>query len=264
MNNLSRLHQRIQSKGVLLGCLVEGGSTATAELAAMMGYDVLWIDMEHHSIDFRDTEQLCQAAKAGGALSLLRIRGPERPEVLSGLETGADMVMVPMVESANTTRKMVEYGKYKPLGNRGFNGSSRGFGYGLGNPVANMEQANRESHLLIQIETMEGVSRCDEILSVAGISGALVGPGDLSVSMGKPLAFDDREFQQVFADTIRAVRAHNKIAITATGHAGLMKVAVAAGVQIIVTAGVRTSLKAHWAEDIRNATALIQAARSAA
>src|ERR1051326_7816764 len=185
MNEPSQLHARIRSKGILLGCTIESDSPATAELAAMTGFDVVWIDMEHHGVNLLAAERLFQGAKAGGALTILRAPSAERPHVLGGLERGADMIMVPMVESVETARQMVEFGKYKPLGNRGIVGRPRGVGYGLAAPLANMERANRESHLFVQIEMVEGVKRCREIVAVEGISGAVIGPADLSVSMGK-------------------------------------------------------------------------------
>jgi 2-keto-3-deoxy-L-rhamnonate aldolase RhmA len=156
---------------------------------------------------------------------------------------------------------MVEFGKYKPLGNRGIVGSSRGVGYGLAAPLANMERANRESHLFVQIETVEGVKRCREIVAVEGISGAVIGPADLSVSMGKPFAFDDKEFVQVFRDLIQTVRSLDKIAIAATGNPSLVKAAIQSGAQIIISSGERPVLKAGWQQNLKDMAALIQGNR---
>ena len=261
MNEPSQLHARIRSKGILLGCTIESDSPATAELAAMTGFDVVWIDMEHHGVNLLAAERLFQGAKAGGALTILRAPSAERPHVLGGLERGADMIMVPMVESVETARQMVEFGKYKPLGNRGIVGSSRGVGYGLAAPLANMERANRESHLFVQIETVEGVKRCREIVAVEGISGAVIGPADLSVSMGKPFAFDDKEFVQVFRDLIQTVRSLDKIAIAATGNPSLVKAAIQSGAQIIISSGERPVLKAGWQQNLKDMAALIQGNR---
>src|ERR1051325_3321891 len=120
MNEPSQLHARIQSKGILLGCTIESPSPATAELAALMGFDVIWADMEHHGVSLLEVQALFQAAKAGGAMTILRVPSATRPHVLGGLERGADVPLVPVVESIETARQMVEFGKYKPLGNRGF------------------------------------------------------------------------------------------------------------------------------------------------
>ena len=245
----------------MLGATIESDSPATAELAAMIGYDLVWIDMEHHGVDLLPAQTLFQAAKAGGALTILRVPSAERPYVLGGLERGADILIVPMVESVDTARQMVEFGKYAPLGNRGIVGSSRGMGYGLGAPLVNMERANRESHLFALIETVEGVKRCREIVAVEGISGAVIGPADLSVSLGKPFAFEDREFVQVFCDLIRTVRAQDKIAIAATGNPSLVKAAIQAGAQILVTSGERPVLKAGWQQNLKEMAALIQNSR---
>ena len=228
----------------------------------MMGFDLIWADMEHHGVSLLDVQSLFQAAKAGGAMTILRIPSAARPHVLGGLERGADILIVPMVESVETARQMVEFGKYKPLGNRGFVGSSRGIGYGLGAPLANMERMNRESHLFVQIETVAGVKRCKEIIAVEGISGAVIGPADLSLSMGKPLAFEDKEFVQVFSDIVRTVRAQNKIAILAAANPTLLKAGIQLGAQILVTTGERPVLKAGWQQNLKEMAALIQSSRA--
>src|SRR5205814_9102179 len=120
-------------------------------------------------------------------LPLVRIPSAERTHVMRALEAGARIISVPMVESPETSRQIVEVGKYKPVGNRGFAGSTAGMRYGIGNPLGNTEWANRETHLFPQIETVTALRRCKEIVDVDGLSGGVIGPADLSFSMGKPL-----------------------------------------------------------------------------
>ena len=259
MTTTSELHSKIQSGKILLGCAIDSGLPANAEIAAMLGFDLVWADLEHGSVSPHQAELFCQAVKAGGALPILRIQSATRTHVLRALEAGASLVVVPMVENPKTSRQIVEQGKYKPLGERGFNGSSRGLRYGIGNPLANMEWANRETHLFVQIETVEALRCCEELVAMEGISGGVVGPGDLSVSMGKPLAFDDPEMSEAVGRAVRAIRSQNKIAMLVSGHSGLAKAAVKAGVNILVCAGERPSLRAHWQQSLKEMAALIHA-----
>src|SRR5580704_18458430 len=142
MSSPSQLHARIQSKKILLGCAIDSPAPASAEMAALIGFDVIWADMEHNGLSLLDVQAIFQGAKAGGAMTILRVPSAARPHILGGLDRGADMIMVPMVESVATARQMVDFGKFKPLGNRGFVGSSRGMVYGLSSAVATMERAN--------------------------------------------------------------------------------------------------------------------------
>ena len=102
-----------------------------------------------------------------------------------------------------------------------------------------------------QIETMDALRRCKEIVGVDGISGGVIGPADLSFSMGKPLKFDDPEMIEAVSHAVREIRALKKIAIIATGHANLLKAALDAGAQCFICVGERSSLRTHWQEKLR-------------
>src|SRR5205085_7114384 len=129
--------------------------------------------------------------------------------------------------------------------NRGFASPPRGLMYGIGNPLANTEWANRETHLLPQIETMEALRRCKEIIGVEGISGGVIGPADLSFSMGKPLKFDDSEMIEAVSHAVREICALNKTAIAVTSHEALLKASLKAGARVFICVGERASLRAH-------------------
>ncbi len=246
MNPTSELHARIEAKKVLVGCSVESFSPSHAEMAGMLGFDIVWADLEHMSGSSHHVELFCIGAKAGGALPIIRVPFADRTHIMRPLEAGARLISIPMVETAETSRKIVEYGKYKPIGNRGFANTPRGLMYGIGDQLANTEWANRETHLFPQIETMDALRRCKEIVGVDGISGAVIGPADLSFSMGKPLKLDDTEMIEAMSHAVREIRSLNKIAIPVTRHPKLVKAALQAGAQVFVCVGERAALTAHW------------------
>ena len=138
MNSDSELHERIRSKKMLYGCGVESLNPATTELAGMVGFDLVWGDLEHGAGSPNQVETFCIAAKAGGALPIIRISFTDRTHIMRALEAGARLVAVPMVETPEMAREIVEYGKYKPVGNRGFAGSTRGVRYGFTDPATSM------------------------------------------------------------------------------------------------------------------------------
>ena len=134
--------------------------------------------------------------------------------------------------------------------------STRGLRYGIGDPATNLEWANRETHLFPQIETMAGFRRCKEIVDVEGISGGVIGPADLSISMGKPLQFDHPDVIEAVCSAIRQIRALGKIAISVNGHPVLAKASIEAGAQISVCATERVSLRTNWMQAVKTMTAL--------
>jgi len=251
MTSVSELHARIEAKKVLVGCSIESFSPGYAEMAGMLGFDIVWADLEHMSGSPHQVELFCIGARAGGALPIVRVPFAERTHIMRPLEAGARLISIPMVETAETSRRIVEYGKYKPLGNRGFANTSRGLQYGIGNQLANTEWANRETHLFPQIETMDALRRCKEIIGVDGISGGVIGPADLSFSMGKPLKLDDSEMVDAVSHTVGEIRALNKIAIPVTRHPKLVRAALDAGAQVFVCVGERAGLCAHWQQTLR-------------
>jgi 2-keto-3-deoxy-L-rhamnonate aldolase RhmA len=246
---------------VLSACYVDTVSPSVAEMAGMLGYDIVWCDLEHGSATWPDVLHFCRAADAGGALPLMRIPDAQRVHVLHALDAGARIVVVPMVDSPETAREIVRNGKYPPLGNRGFSGSVRGLGYGIGDKVEAMQRANAETHLFVQIETMEAVRRCAEIVGVDGISGGLVGPGDLSVSWGQPLAFDATEFMELFCGAVRTIREAGKIAATVAVHPKLTAAGLKAGLQIVVCAGDTGALTRFLPEALSELRSMVRQTR---
>lgn len=248
----SKLEAALAQKKVLLCCTIESGTPANVEIAAMSGFDVVWAEIEHANTSWSEAENLCRAANLRGAFSLMRVADADRGNIMHALDTGVDILVVPMVNDVATARRIVELGKFPPLGRRGFAGSVRGLDFGIGGRVEAAQTANRETHLFVQIETAEAVERCAEIVGVEGISGGLVGPSDLSWTLGKPMQFDDPAFVETYAGAIRQIRSLGKIAATATVHPTLLAAARDAGIQILCCATERASLRLHWEPTIKD------------
>ena len=258
-NGIQSIESLLRERGVLIGCGVDSASPAIAEMAGMLGFSVVWGDLEHLGIDRSRAETFCRGAKAGGALALLRIPGAERDHVLHALEAGANIVVVPMVESRETAETIVQHGKFPPLGQRGFNGATRGMQYGIGDRRAAMAAANEHTHLFVQIETVTAVEHCAEIVSVPGISGGLVGPADLSLSLGKPLAFDDPELVAMYRNSIRTIRQCGKLAATVAPNATLLDAGLEEGLDLVICASETSTLRMSWAKTLGEVTAKVQA-----
>lgn len=248
----------LENKRVLLGCAVDSGTPQIVEIAGRQGYDLIWIDLEHCPRDGSALETFCMVCEATGALPVLRVADASRTSILHALELGTRVVVVPMVNDARTAHDIVQHGKFAPLGNRGFNGGTRGMRYGLADRGQAMADANNDTHLFVQIETAEAFDHIEEILCVDGISGGLVGPADLSVSLGMPLEFDNPKFVECYRQAIRRIRACGKIAATATLHQGLLRAALEAGLQIVIGASDLAGVRDYFQSKRTDLAALVR------
>ena len=228
------------------GVTVNSGSTLLVGLAAQVGFEVIWIEMEHGPIGFERIESLCLAAEAGGVLPLVRLPDGERHHVLRALEVGARIILVPMVDNAVQAGCIVECGKYPPLGVRGFNTRTRGIGFGLVAPAQTMAAANARTHLFAQIETLQAVENLDGICAVEGLSGVFIGPGDLSMSMGLLGQPNHPEVvETVLSCMHRAREAGKRTGIFITPGA-LLDAALEAGCDLVVCGGDVMDLATAW------------------
>lgn len=239
------LREILRRKPVLVGCALDSAVPAFVEMAGRVGFDVVWLDLEHYRRSPRETEAFCIACDASGAMPLLRVADASRESILPALEMGARFVVVPMVESAQTARQIVQWGKFAPLGGRGYNGATRGMHYALESRLPTMDSANEQTYLFPQIESLQGVQNCAEIVGVDGIEGALVGPADLSISAGMPLDFTNPAFRALFRSAIQAICGQGKIAAVATAHPDLVDDALDCGAQIILCASDMAAVREH-------------------
>ncbi len=238
------------SPRLVRGVAIYSGSMQLAELAIRIGFDTVWIEMEHGPTDFTRAEALCQAAEAAGGFGTIRATDGQRSSVLRALETGARIIVVPMIDIPEQARSVVDFGKFPPLGQRGFNTRSRGLDYGL-MPVAELfQQANARTHLFVQIETKRAVENVGEICRVAGLSGILIGPGDLSASLGMPGDFKNPQLISTITSCIRTARSAGLHVGVAVGQGPLLDAALDAGAGLVYCTSDVATLIEPWRQII--------------
>ncbi len=153
---------------------------------------------------------LIVTARSGlGLISMIRIPDARRENVLRAAECGPDIIDVPMANSAEILHQFIRYARFRPEGERGCFPTSRAARYGLGNNLAEQERINRDLCLMAQIETEEAVEKADELCAVPGID-ILIGPADLSSSLGVPYQTGHPKFEEAARKIVRAVRANRK------------------------------------------------------
>lgn len=187
-------------------------SPSIAVMAKRAGLDFLMLDMEHGAASFETLTDLSAAAGAAGIACFVRVPELSRGNVSRALDCGASGVMVPMIETAEQAGMLASWAKYPPLGKRGLGSIGGHTGYArFESPDLFMERANRETLTIAQIETRAGVSAADAIAAVDGIDVLLIGPLDLSVSLGIPGRFDHSVMTEAIGAVAAAARAHGKV-----------------------------------------------------
>jgi 2-keto-3-deoxy-L-rhamnonate aldolase RhmA len=169
-----------------IGTFIQMPTIGTVEICAHAGCDFLIIDTEHTAVDWEGTSAMVVAAEAAGTTSIVRLPTWGRERITRALDIGADGVMIPQVEDGSVTREVVAATRYGPTGTRGA-ATNRNSGFGMKMPFSEyIEAANRSVLVIVQIESVEGVKKANEIASVDGVDCIFVGLSDLSVRLGVP------------------------------------------------------------------------------
>ena len=157
-----------------------------ARIARHAGLDFIMLDMEHAPYSLETVADFCKVARTIGLGCFVRVPELARGYVSRTLDSGVTGVMVPMLESVQQANRLVAWSKYAPLGDRGLGGSGghTDFAGIAGRAKQFMAEANNDVLSIAQIETAKAVESIEEIAAVDGIDALLIGPNDLSISLG--------------------------------------------------------------------------------
>jgi 2-dehydro-3-deoxyglucarate aldolase/4-hydroxy-2-oxoheptanedioate aldolase len=182
MNHLDLFRQRLDSGKICLGPSITLSDPVVTEALAP-SVDFFWIDLEHNPHSLESVTAHLISARAGGAPALVRVPCSDVAWIKRVLDIGADGIIVPQVRSAAEVRSVVSASRYPPMGTRGF-GPRRSNNYGREDAQTYLAEANRRVFVAIQIETAEAYNELDAILDLPGYDSIVIGPNDLSGSMG--------------------------------------------------------------------------------
>ncbi|MBF0523106.1 MAG: 2,4-dihydroxyhept-2-ene-1,7-dioic acid aldolase [Candidatus Omnitrophica bacterium] len=176
------LRKRIQNKQLTIGSWLTIGHPAVAEIMSKAGFDWLAIDMEHSPLTVSQCQELIRVIDLCGVVPLVRVGANEPLLIKRAMDAGAHGVIVPMVNSAAEAQAAVTAVKYPPQGKRGV-GLARAQGYGTAFQTY-QSWNKKESIVIVQIEDIRAVENLEKIFSVDGVDAFMVGPYDLSASLG--------------------------------------------------------------------------------
>lgn len=167
-------------------------------LAKDCGMDFIFYDCEHGVLPYTTLHDLMILGTCIQLPSFVRAPQLARRDVSQLLDYGATGIMVPMIETKEQALQLVEWSKYPPLGKRSYSGGANTLYGASGHHQEHMEKSNQETITIAQIETVKGVEHIEEILSVNGIDGIIVGPCDLGISMNNPdNVMDEEELRMI-------------------------------------------------------------------
>jgi 2-dehydro-3-deoxyglucarate aldolase len=196
------LKKALQENRLTIGSWISIAHPAIAEIMADAGFDWLTVDMEHSVITIREAEELIRIIDLKGRTPLVRLTSNDANQIKRVMDAGAHGVIVPMVNSREQAEAAVRAVKYPPVGTRGV-GLARTQKYGTGFEDY-VQWLNDESVVIAQIEHIDAINNLEAILTTEGIDGTIIGPYDLSASMGKPGKFED-------SDVVAAIARYEEI-----------------------------------------------------
>lgn len=200
------LRKRIKAGELTIGSWITIGHPNVAEILANAGFDWLVIDVEHNPINPGMVQTLITTIQSKGVKAIVRVSKNEEVIIKQVLDAGADGIIVPMVCSKEDAVQAVNYAKYPPIGKRGV-GLARAQQYGC-QFDAYKRWVTEGLIVIAQIEHIDGVDNLEEIISVEGIDGTIIGPYDLSSSMGMPGEFEKPVVKDALKRYIDVCKAH--------------------------------------------------------
>jgi 2-dehydro-3-deoxyglucarate aldolase len=191
---ISLIRENLKSGKPSIGSWMQIPNSSIAEIMGMSGYDWIAIDLEHGTIDVSQLPDLFRALELGNTLPLVRLAQGLPKDCKRALDAGAGCVIVPMVESAEQLNLVKDACRWPPSGNRGVGFSRANL---FGKYFEDYRAEAQEPILVAMIEHIEAVENLESILKVEGLDAILVGPYDLSASMGITGKFQEQIFSEV-------------------------------------------------------------------
>lgn len=203
----NRTRARLEAGETVLGCVIQQlGSPDVPAMLAAAGFDYAFIDLEHGCLDLQTAQVLIRSSLTHGITPLVRVGELLYNLVARVLDAGAQGIILPRVEDPERLEEAVSWMRYPPSGVRGFGITPVQLGYQQHSFGDIIEHLNRETMVVVQIESEMAVARVDELLAVDGVDVALIGPADLSIALGVPGELEHPKLLHAVAICVEACR----------------------------------------------------------
>lgn len=203
-----KLKKQMEERRKVFAAWTSFGHPSISEVFSRIGVDFVGIDLEHSTISLEQAQQIISVCHSSGTLALPRIASHNMEMVKRVLDSGADGIIAPMVSHPAEVEKLIGWCKYPPLGQRSY-GVARAQGYGF-DFEEYTRSWNESSILIIQIESIQSVENVEELLNFGEVDGAMIGPYDISGSMGVPGQLDHPDVLEACKRVILACQRSGK------------------------------------------------------
>ena len=210
----SKVLKIMREGGVAVSVKLNLADPRAVEIAAMCGYDCIWIDMEHVPNDNAFVENAIRAAKIYDCDVLTRVAKGRYNDFIHPLEADSTGIMVPHLMSLKEAKEIVYFTKFHPIGRRPIDGGNADGKFCLIDPITYMKEANEERFVVVQIEDPEPLAELEEICALEGIDMIFFGPADFSQGIGAPCQFNDPRIAETRELVAKTAKKYGKFAGT--------------------------------------------------
>jgi len=206
----NRVKQALKEGKTVIGTMIT--EVRTPEIMRMMavaGFDFVFIDTEHSPYNLETVTDMMRVGKAAGLVCLVRVPDCEYHLIARTLDAGAQGVMVPRVENREQVEEIIQAAKYPPWGKRGFAARPMITDYRKMTTRELVTELNEDTLIVIQIERKKAIEDIDQLVSVKGVDVALIGPFDLSISLGVPGELDHPLMLEAIQRVVDTCEKHN-------------------------------------------------------
>ena len=186
------LKKKLENKDLSIGSWITLGHSGVAEIMSNAGFDWLAIDLEHSSISIKEAEELIRIIDLSNVTPLVRLTSNNPDLIKRVMDAGAKGIIVPMVNSIEDARQAIDSAYYPPKGKRSF-GLARAQGYGS-KFEEYLHKSSEDTVIVVQIEHIDALDEIEKILSLKEIDAYMIGPYDLSGSIGIPGRFENTDY----------------------------------------------------------------------
>ena len=194
---INSVKQALKQGKVQLGCsFSQLRSPEVPRILAAAGLNWTYLDSEHGGFDLETLQDLCRSSVLAGLCPVVRVGDLQYPLVARALDCGAQGVLFPRVESPELLAKAISWTRFPPEGVRGYGLTAPHLEYeniAMPDVIAHL---NQNTLVVFQIETKTAIERIEELLSVPNIDAVMIGPADLSISLGVPGQFDHPKLEE--------------------------------------------------------------------
>lgn len=240
----SRVLAKLRSGKIVFSYRINLDSARAVELAAMEGFDCIWICLEHGPSDLGIVERQIYAAKAWDTDTVVRVPRGSYSDYIHPLEMDATGIMVPHIMSLEDAKQVVRMTRFHPIGRRAMDSGYADAQYASIDLPRYAQQANAQRFVILQIEDPEPLADLEAIAALEGFDILFYGPGDFSHALGVPGKWDHPKVTENFQKIAKVAAAHGKVAGTVAS-LGNLKELIAMGYRFINLSSDVHALREH-------------------